>query len=294
LIHKLIILRIKSLERDMKVMWDASHANEQTVPQYVADFLNGKRKRVVDHLIGAVGAVMSTVRGEAAAPQVVVNVWSESQREEAFETFQRTLRELVDEWINSGREEAVGECPWDRKLSLGAREKVRRLWDNNRVRFMVNEDGTLQLRPDITRAFVGLPLRAQDYATLWFSRLLDSESSRRLFRCEHCKAYFARNNAPRKGTAIKRGTFCGSCRNRGGLRRNIDRREYIQAERVDAAATWLPKYTKTKGDGPLKGWLARKVNEVMKAKGIRADPITSLWVARNWRKIEALSKKRKA
>jgi hypothetical protein len=278
-------------EHTLEVMWDASHANEETAPQYVADFLNGRRKRVVYHLVGAVGAVVSAVDREAATPQQLVNVWSESQRGEAFGTFQRTLREFVDEWINSGRAETVGECPWDRKPSLMAREKVRRFWDNNRVRVMINEEGKLQLRPGITRDFVNLRLRAEDYATLWFSRLMDSESSRRLFRCEHCKAYFVRNNAPRKGIAIKRGTFCESCRNTGGLRRNTDRRGFIQRERLNAAATWLPKYTKTNRDGPLKEWLAKKLNEAMEAKGIRADPITSLWVARYWHEIEALSKK---
>jgi hypothetical protein len=207
----------------MELKWDLSGADEKTAPEYVADFLNGKRMRgVIRHVYGPF-------------------VPTSEEQGATFAEFRQSLKGLVDQWIDSGRVDyqTCGESPHDRKLSWTVKETLR---------FMRLQDGLS---------------RAADYGITWFARLLESKSPERLFRCDgdKCGIYFVRVNAPRKGVAIKHGVFCQKCTNKGGARRTFDARDNLQKRMIGAAADWWPEWKPTRRNGKRSVWVVEKVNE---------------------------------
>ncbi|HZY60887.1 MAG TPA: hypothetical protein VFE38_00065 [Edaphobacter sp.] len=239
---------------------------------------------------GAVGRAVNP--DNLKVPQSLANNPSEQQKEKAYTIFRESLRALIDEWIDTGREGTPGEvieCPWDRKLTFEAKKKVFEV--RGAVKVNVLDDGSIELCVD-ERPPIYFPLlqRAERYATSWFSRLLDNEARYKLFRCDNCMRYFVRNSAPRKGQYIKRGAFCEQCKNIGGAKRNEVRRRGIQGMRIDAAVEWWTKYPKTRE--PFEQWVIEKINRALKKKGIN-EPVKRNWLTRNRAQIEAEMERRK-
>jgi hypothetical protein len=235
----------------MELKWDLSGADEKTAPEYVADFLNGKRMRgVIRHVYGPF-------------------VPTSEEQGATFAEFRQSLKGLVDQWIDSGRVDyqTCGESPHDRKLSWTVKETLRLFWERNSLRAEYGRDGRLTVRVDPRRGgFMRLQdglSRAADYGITWFARLLESKSPERLFRCDgdKCGIYFVRVNAPRKGVAIKHGVFCQKCTNKGGARRTFDARDNLQKRMIGAAADWWPEWKPTRRNGKRSVWVVEKVNE---------------------------------
>jgi hypothetical protein len=262
----------------MKIVWDLSGADEKTVPDYVADFLNGKRKRwVVNHVYG-------------------LRRPSSEDQDAMFATFRKALRDLINPWIDSGRtvyEEKQSETPSERKRTFAINETLRSFWDRNPLRVEVDIDGgPMVARVDPRRPVVMTQQdalgRAADYGVAWFARLLlESESPERLFRCDGdgCGTYFTRIPTPKKGVPIKRGVFCEGCKNKGGARRTGAHREGQKGQMLKVAAEWWPQWTPTtRRNRSRADWIVGKMNEHCRAKGMKL--ITKKWVTQNQAAIE--------
>ncbi len=253
----------------MKSRWiDSPGVDEKLVPAWIARLLNGKLKEFW------------------CGPRLLQG----EERDAAIAEFKRTLRGLVDQWIDSGKvnEALAGDTPSQRSITWhSARytkalfETLVKFWNRNPPRVIVELDGSsiLEVGPKSASAGSQDSLHmAREYAIFEFVRLLDSLSSRqRLFRCDGCNRYFVRARAPRK--AIYHGSFCERCTGKGGARRTVESRNRRTQEMIGWAADAWKEWEPTKRFGERTDWIVRRVT----AKG---GSIKRNWVTRHQKQIE--------
>jgi hypothetical protein len=247
------------------------------------------------NLMGNVSGIPYPMPGTRPAPKGV--------RDAAFETFQRTLRELTDQWIDSGRLQLkeIGEQPMERSIlapvpdypvpletilrSFFSQHPLRVLPDKDRLvgYFGILRAGTWEQLEKKSRD--ELLQRARDYATEQFVLLLDSPSRHRLFRCDICGTYFVRERMPKRDMAITRGTFCDGCKQAGNILRMEGSRSNKAGRRLKLAADALIKWKPGNRCGEKKEWIRQRVNEGLEKENL--DPIQINWVTRHLAEIEA-------
>ena len=263
----------------MRVRWmDGVSDDGKAVPAWVARLLN---EPITEFSCG-----LRLLRG--------------SERAAAVAEFKNVLRGLVNQWIDSAKanQAVAGDTPSERSIVWHSDlyrapifEVLAKFWKRSSPRVVVELNGrwTLEVGPKSGYADLQDSVHmARQYAIFEFARLLDSTSPERLFRCDACGTYFVRKRAPRKETPIYHGTFCGECKNRGGVRRVEDGRKLRTAEKInwaaDACATWQPG----KRSGERADWIVRKVNAKLPA----GESIKINWVTRHRTEIEAAAKRR--
>jgi hypothetical protein len=217
-----------------------------------------------------------------------------SKRAAAVLEFDNTLRSLVDQWIQSGRDSGVDE-PYKRDIcwySPRYPEPIFRtltvFWERNPPTVIVGRDGRSAVKrkpPSLNPRY--LSREAHKTAIHCFQQLLDSPARYLLSRCDGCGTYFVRRRAPRKDMPIKRGTFCKNCKGLGGARRTVATREQRKKEVIGWAADYWPKWAQTRLHARQSEWIAQQVNrELAKHRWIH-DPVTGKWVTQNKKSIEA-------
>lgn len=199
----------------------------------------------------------------------------------AADSFNRTLREIADKWIDSGRTGEV-ENPWDRVASplldaFGVR--------NPPVLSVDAEGPYLILMPHTRNEGKSLAAAVIDGAMAMCLQLLDSPACRRLFRCDGCGTYFMRTRAPKKDTPIYHGSYCADCKRKGKdrIRRTVDGRNQRTQKKLKLAADAWAKWTPDHRHGKRSEWVAKQVT----AKLQRGETIRVNWVTRHQTEIEA-------
>jgi hypothetical protein len=193
---------------------------------------------------------------------------SASQRRAANSAFIIRLRAFLDGFIQTGIDSSGVETPSSRRVRASVDEspivtvsadetpvvifdEIYESWRRNQPRPLLNGDGT-------TAVGVGQPrwenqapeLYARDMATYYFQELLASPFWSCIGKCANpvCKRYFLRKR--QRKTAIKRGSYCGSCKLIGGAERTRLSRERAKREMLQVAAQAWREWGTRASDGP--------------------------------------------
>ena len=212
---------------------------------------------------------------------------------ETEETAEQRLRNLVDQWIETGKSaDGVADTPQDRdvtKVLPGYKQTLQQVLDEWLSRYPMRvitgkkgELWALDSQPPFSAE--NHIVFAHEMAIYWFLHLLNSATPQRLARCSNreCGRYFTYPRTP-KGT-IQRGTFCKarSCQGAGSTLRKISSRDERTRELVELAASFWNSWQPTNRMGHNKAeWIAKKINSAQKKK-----TITRKWVAQNTAAIE--------
>jgi hypothetical protein len=219
---------------------------------------------------------------------VVAKNYDSGELRSADVVFCATLRALVDRWIDSGIDERGVERPSGRNLEgvpTGHAEPLIQIlggWLSRHAPLpSLNRNGTIAIVPQ-QPSYHGLTTEAyaREMAIYYFKELLAVPSPHRLGRCAnpHCVApYFVRKRERNK--AIKRSTYCGSCRLKGGAERTRLSRESKKRDQLRIAANAWVMWKPSHRYGKQSHWVAVQVN---KACG---TAITSKWVNQNLKSI---------
>ena len=194
------------------------------------------------------------------------------------------MREMADMWIDSGKSAAARDFdnPAHRNVEdvLPGRDSslfltiYRWLLRNDQSRYLLQmrRDGSSEIWPiypifpDPNGRGISDALEAygKKWAAFHFSRLLNSQYSRLISRCDHCKGYFASQRVRRH--EVKHGVFCPACKGKGSANRTVSSRE----KRLDTAAkAWIESESmpRKRRESPedwehrRREWIAAKVNE---------------------------------
>ncbi len=207
---------------------------------------------------------------------------SRQTKDAAIKEFLLTLRQLVDQWLESGKDRVeFVEQPWSRNVFWFSDAYQERI-DRTLQKFMhrnpppneFSRDGRLARLETVSHLWLPKPAawpssepelddtlsRARDYAIAEFYKFLESRCPQRLFKCDECGAYFVRARAPRKETRIRRGAFCEKCKHKGGARRTVDSRKRRLQEMIGWAADAWAKWKPGNRFGNRTDWVVQKVN----------------------------------
>ena len=226
---------------------------------------------------------------------------SASQREAANSAFIIRLRAFVDGFIQTGIDASGAETPSSRRVRASVDEspimtvsadetpvvifdEIYESWRRNQPRPLLNGDGTMAIGASQPRWENQAPeLYARDMATYYFQELLASPFVSCIGKCVNpvCKRYFFRKR--QRKTAIKRGSYCGSCKLIGGAERTRLSRERAKREMLQVAAQawhdWGTRGSRT--DRAV--WVANRINRVFG----KTRFICPKWVNQNSEAIEA-------
>lgn len=197
-----------------------------------------------------------------------------------------TLRNLVEQWLSSGKSDE-GECPRERNVPIQMlRDFVRR---NPPYLGLEAPNGQLTLDLD-PLSFTKSPLAiARDAATFLFLKLMDSAGRARLSRCDACERYFVRARMPKRDIPIYHGSFCSKCKGKAAMRRTSVSRNHRKKQMVELAANCWLRWGSTRVISKRSEWVASRINEKLPHW---ANPITGKWVTQNQAAIEAEATRR--
>ncbi len=230
-----------------------------------------------------------------------LNLPSEAECEAASSAFFIRLRAFVDGFLQTGIDSNGVETPSSRRVRASVDEapimtvstgeapvvifdEIQASWLRNQPRPLLNGDGTMAIGVNEPRWENQDPiLYARDMATHYFQELLASPLWTRIGKCANptCKRYFLRKR--QRKTAIKRGSYCGSCKLIGGAERTRASRERLKQEMLQVAAeAWREWRTRARRTDRA-AWVATKVNKVVGRRRF----IRPKWVNQNRKAIEA-------
>lgn len=230
-----------------------------------------------------------------------LNLPSEAECEAASAAFYVRLRAFVDGFLQTGIDGGGIEIPQNRRVRASMDEapimtvstneasvvifdEIQGAWLRNQPRPLLNGDGTMAIGVNQPRWENQDPmLYARDMATYYFQELLESPLWIRIGKCANptCKRYFLRKR--QRKTAIKRGSYCGSCKLIGGAERTRVSRERLKQQMLRAAAeAWFEWGTRARRTDRA-AWVANKVNRMFG----RLRFIRPKWVNQNRKAIEA-------
>ena len=229
-----------------------------------------------------------------------LNLPSESECAAASAAFFIRLRAFVDGFLQTGLDSSGIEKPSSRRVRASVDEapimtvsadeapvvifdEIYESWRRNQPRPLLNGDGTMAIGVNQPRWENQDPqLYARDMATYYFQELVSSPLWPRIGKCANpaCKRYFLRKR--QRKTAIKRGSYCGSCKLIGGAERTRLSRERLKREMLRVAAqAWLEWGTRGRRTNRVV-WVANRVNKAFgKTRFIRPK-----WVNQNRDAIE--------
>jgi hypothetical protein len=224
----------------------------------------------------------------------------------------RSLRSLVDRWIDSGRGADGVDAPLSRTVYWLPGGDTLPLCD---VLLAWNRRHAEQLhiQPSGQRAIsLGKPkaespkkswverlseffydpqpeneYEASEIAIYWLQELLESPGSKRIARCDNpgCRQpYYLRE---RVRTKITRGTYCNRCASAGSIARVKANRERRRRELVESAADTWDAFRPSRRYPRKSDWVALKVTERT------SWAIKGKWVTQNQKAIEAEVERRK-
>ncbi|NYF90816.1 hypothetical protein RBB79_14455 [Tunturiibacter empetritectus] len=229
-----------------------------------------------------------------------LNLPSEAECEAASAAFFIRLRAFVDGFLQTGIDSNRIETPSSRRVRASVDEapimtvsadeapvvifdEIQASWLRNQPMPLLNGDGTMAIGVNQPRWKNQDPiLYARDMATHYFQELLASPLSTRIGKCTNptCKRYFLRKR--QRKTAIKRGSYCGSCKLVGGAERTRASRERLKQEMLRAAAkAWREWGTRARRTDRAV-WVAKHVNNTF-GKSCFIHP---KWVNQNREAIE--------
>lgn len=230
-----------------------------------------------------------------------LNLPSASQCEAANSAFITRLRAFVDGFIQTGIDSSGIETPSSRRVRASVDEspimtvsadetpvvifdEIYESFRRNLPRPLLNGDGTMAVGVHQPRWENQAPeLYARDMATYYFQELLDSPFWSCIGKCANpvCKRYFLRKR--RRKTAIKRGSYCGSCKLIGGAERTRLSRELAKREMLKVAAQAWQEWGTRRRRTNRAAWVANRINRAFgKTRFIRPK-----WVNQNSKAIEA-------
>jgi hypothetical protein len=234
------------------------------------------------------------------APIPELNLPSELECEAASAAFFIRLRAFVDGFLQTGIDSSGIEKPLSRRVRASVDEtpimtvsadeapvvifdEIQASWLRNQPRPLLNGDGTMAIGVSQPRWENQAPeLYARDMATHYFQELLSSPLWTRIGKCANstCKRYFLRKR--QRKTAIKRGSYCGSCKLIGGAERTRLSRDRLKQEMVRVAAESWREWGARARRTDRAVWVANHVNNAFgKTRFIRPK-----WVNQNHRAIE--------
>ena len=226
---------------------------------------------------------------------------SGSQCEAANSTFITRLRAFVDGFIQTGIDDSGIETPSSRRVRASADEspimtvsadetpvvifdEIYESWRRNQPRPLLNGDGTMAVGVSQPRWQNQAPeVYARDMATYYFQELLESPFWSCIGKCANpiCKRYFLRKR--QRKTAIKRGSYCGSCKLIGGAERTRLSRERAKREMLQVAAQAWQEWSTCRRRTDRAAWVANKINRVFGGRRF----VRPKWVNQNSKAIEA-------
>ena len=233
-----------------------------------------------------------------------LNLPSESECEAAAAAFYSRLRAFVDGFILTGIVSEGVEVPSIRRVRASVDEapimtssidearvvifdEIQASWLRNKPRPLLNGDGTMAIGANQPRWEGQDPqLYARDVATYYFQELLSSPLWMRVGKCvnPNCKRYFLRQR--QRKTAIKRGSYCGSCKLIGGAERTRVSRERLKQQMLRVAAEGWREWGERERRTDRAAWVANRVNKRFgKTRFIQPQ-----WVNQNREAIEMLLK----
>lgn len=230
---------------------------------------------------------------------------------EAAAELQRQLRELIDQWIDSGIQDE-SEAPFKRSISRVERTQYVRTpnpgrflrnvyWFRQRVTAAVNfrndDKPCIEVRfsdSDHTNIYA-----AETEAGILQVKLLMTDFRFRIAKCKYseCKRPYFLLTEKQCQKVYKNGTFCATEHNRkaSATRRTEKRRDNCKEKQIEWAAAELRAIHKTRKrrqtDEEIKKRLVRAVNDGLARYPERVtDEITAKWVTQHWKEIEEQSK----
>jgi hypothetical protein len=229
-------------------------------------------------------------------------------RKHAQKAFTESLRSLVNQWIDSGKDIDGVETPTKRSVSKtppGYKRSLRdilRDWYDRRapgtdVDDRTGEDVIIIREPSPSERIAlmdedwpagRLMADAYEMAIYWLHKLLNSAGSYRVARCQNaeCRSpYYVRERMRRE--PIKRGTYCQNCANVGSITRVQASRERRREALINSAADVWDGYKPSRQYPRKSDWVALQVTK-------RTDwDIRGKWVTQNQQVIEAEVERRK-
>jgi hypothetical protein len=204
-----------------------------------------------------------------------------SQCEAANFAFIIRLRGFVDGFIQTGIDSSGIETPSSRRVRASVDEspimtvsadeapvvifdEIYESFRRNQPRLLLNGDGTMAVGVGQPRWENQAPeLYARDMATYYFQELLASPFWSCIGKCANpvCKRYFLRKR--QRKTAIKRGSYCGSCKLVGGAERTRLSRQRAKREMLQVAAQAWQEWDTCKHRTDRAAWVANRVNRVL-------------------------------
>jgi hypothetical protein len=229
----------------------------------------------------------------------------------------RSLRSLVDRWIDSGRSPDGVDKAHSRSvywLPAGGAEplcNVLEAWNRRHAPdVVVLPSGERDVRmgkpkrdpkdPEnwdwaslMSMTYDPLPSserEAAEIAIYWLQKLLESPDSYRIARCDNpdCRAYYLRARV--RKSEITRGTYCRDCANVGAIARVNAGRAQRRRELVSRAADVWNQFKPTANHRQRSDWVAAQMKKHVRTA---AERIQGKWVTRNQAEIEAEVERRK-
>ena len=272
----------------MQILDGKNHAGgryERFIRDMILDLLNGEKTR---------WGILNW------PPIPSLNLPSASQCEAANSAFITRLRAFVDGFIQTGIDSSGIEIPSSRRVRASVDEtpimtvsadetpvvifdEIYESWRRNQPRPLLNGDGTLAVGVGQPRWANQAPaLYARDMATYYFQELLESSFWSCIGKCANpiCKRYFLRKR--QRKTAIRRGSYCGSCKLIGGAERTRLSRERAKREMLQVAGQAWREWGTRRRRTDRAAWVANRINRVFgKTRFIRPK-----WVNQNREAIE--------
>jgi hypothetical protein len=291
-------------------IWDGRSINgRRDFADYLLLFLNPmdvRHKNVEGYKL-----VMGVAAGIPAPIPAATMTAPTEIREKAIQEFHCALRNLTEQWIDSGKQNGI-ELPWARSVqfvspfhSASIENTLNQFWKRHPPTVLFDQNEQVLSTQSIlshsdwvhlsTLSIDRLMEYARDHAIQRFASLMDSPSRYRVFRCEECRLYFTRERMPKKDAPIYKGAFCDdeNCKSAAGKRRVEELREknldLMVGVAADAWANWKPD----RHHGELAAWVTRKVNQRLPAG---CNPIShnkTNWFNRHRKEIEAEVERRK-
>ncbi len=227
------------------------------------------------------------------------------QIEKADALFAETVRALVDQWIDSGKNAEGIESPLSRNVNTVPPGYTQPLFDvlyawlnrGNWPSFSLMRSGKIAINSEPPHLQIadkrGLAKYrepeeyANDCAFFYFKELLDTPGAHRVGRCNNpdCRRYYIRRRL--RKAEIKRGAYCGQCTGVGSVARTKISRETAKQRLVSLAADYWDAWTQTRRNPERADWVAKQVSKRSTVS------ITGKWAIRNLKAIEIELERRK-
>lgn len=195
----------------------------------------------------------------------------------ASQTFTQSLRLLIDEWLDSGRDENGVEEPHNRRPGRHGLEALiyfdqkvpvasSRIENGERMIYLPAERRTNRANGAENPVY-----DAKRDALLMFSEFMDRpELKARLAKCRRCGIYYL--NKRKLAARYEAGTFCAACRSKVSAARSESDRRKERKGLLDVlfAEAWKRSESK-RFDVHPSIWIADEVNKELRQRG--EDPI---------------------